>query len=149
MGTAEKDRAGFRCLVAKGNDLIKLLIGEFVKALGPLVGDVNLQFVHCVYRQGVNCGRFCTGGEGLHPPSKVVIDQSLSHLAAGAVMGADEEDSFHDHQLPLFCGVGTKIPCSPVPVAGFMLCAFPSNLKPETTNLKPLFRACKLNGKLL
>jgi len=84
-------------VVTKGNDKIEFLVRKLIDRLGPMLGNIDSHLLHRGHRQGMDRGGFRTGGEGLDLPRQVMVDQPLGHLAPGAVMGADEEDSFHEH----------------------------------------------------
>jgi len=66
-------------------------------------------------------------------PCQGVVDQTLGHRAPGAVMGADEEDPFHAHHLPLFSAAGTGNPIFAGAGCQFQA-LWISYLKPETRN---------------
>jgi len=63
---------------------VKMPVAESVEGFGNLAGNVHAQLRHDGHRQGMNT--FCrrhAGGEGLPGLAQKVIDQALSHLAAG------------------------------------------------------------------
>lgn len=51
---------------------------------------------------GCTEGRIGPRGKGLDLPGQVLIDQSLGHLAAGAVFRADKKNSLHKNPRPVF-----------------------------------------------
>jgi len=44
---AGKDGADFFGVIAKGDDVIELLVSEFISRFLPLSGNINADFPHC------------------------------------------------------------------------------------------------------
>jgi hypothetical protein len=60
-----------------------------------VVEKINPHLPHRRCSQRMNKRGLCSRRISLHLPCQVMVDQALGHLAAGAVMSADEEDPFH------------------------------------------------------
>ena len=93
-------RAGF---VADGNDVGEELAGfeDIEDSLSFLARNIDPGFRHHLHRERVQRARFEAGALCLEIFAAGVIQPGRSHLAAGAVVNAYEEDAlFHPHKVP-------------------------------------------------
>ena len=80
---AREDRAAFLCVVADGQDVVELLPGEFIDALGALAGNVDVQLAHGGNGLGPHMAWLGTGAERLETVARVVPQETFGHLAPG------------------------------------------------------------------
>jgi hypothetical protein len=79
---AWKNRAALFGVVANREDIIEMQADEFVHVFGPLVRNVNAEFLHHRYGFRAHRSRVRAGAENLISISKFVAKHTLSHLAA-------------------------------------------------------------------
>jgi hypothetical protein len=97
FGRSRKDGTFFSAsFVTDGNHIGKELSGlkHIEHLLCFLARDIDSHLCHCFYCERVKRPWFQPGALGLKVIAAGVVQPSLSHLAAGAVMDADEEDLF-------------------------------------------------------
>jgi hypothetical protein len=73
----------FLRVVADGKDVIELLAGEFIDALGTVAGNVDAELAHRRNGLGPYGARFGSGAEHLEMVPRVVTQKPFGHLAAG------------------------------------------------------------------
>ena len=82
-GLAGKKRAALFGVVTHGQDVIELLAGEFIGALGTLAGNIDAQLPHGGNCFGSNLTRLGSGAEHLEAIAGVVTQEAFGHLAPG------------------------------------------------------------------
>jgi hypothetical protein len=90
---AGENRAPFRArLIANRNDVRELFARprEINHRFGLIPGNVNAGFLHCLHRNRVQPSRLQSGAMPFKFIPADSIQERLSHLAAGAVMDANE-----------------------------------------------------------
>ena len=76
-----KDRTGFSCSVANGDDQIERLCGEFIDRFAAVGGDVKADLFHRANRQRMHIsGRSRSGRERFPLVSGQFVPQSFGHL---------------------------------------------------------------------
>ncbi len=90
---AGEDRAGFPGPVADGDDVIEGPVKELVLALGLLVPNVDVEFLHGP--DGIRMDRSGVGPGAEHVDwgDTSAAQQAFRHLGARAVVGAEEQDA--------------------------------------------------------
>lgn len=101
---AGKNRAPFTArLIADRDDVSEMFaVPELVEnALGLRAGNVDADQFHCLYGQRIQLPRFQPGAFRFHLASAEVVQERFGHLAAGAVVNANEEDFRDIHGVGL------------------------------------------------
>ncbi|MFO7577825.1 MAG: hypothetical protein R6W66_08885 [Pelovirga sp.] len=73
---------------AQGNHQIKVVIYEGGQRFRLLTGDINLQFLHDLYRQRMNRTRIGPCGAGRCDVPELMVNERLSHLTATGITSA-------------------------------------------------------------
>ena len=83
-------------LVTNGDDISEAFAGgEHVRdGFGLVAGNVYADFLHGFDNNGIEFAGFEAGAVGFELLAANVIQERFRHLAAGAVMDADEENFF-------------------------------------------------------
>lgn len=96
-----ENRAAFRArLVADCDDIGKHLAGldEIEHGFGLVARNVNADFLHGFHNNRIEFARLKTGTVGFKLVAADLIQERLGHLAAGAVMDANEQNfTFHNY----------------------------------------------------
>lgn len=85
--------AGFTGLIADGNHIIPVLIGQGVYGFGKVMGDVYADFLHDSHSERMEGGGVSPSAKNLGMTLEIVAEETFSHLAAGAIVGAQDEDA--------------------------------------------------------
>jgi hypothetical protein len=78
-----KNRAALFGVVADGQDVVQVLAGEFIDALGTVTGNVDAQFLHGGNGFGPDVAWLGSGAEHLEAIPGIVTQQAFGHLAPG------------------------------------------------------------------
>jgi hypothetical protein len=87
-----EDGAGLVGVVADRDDVIEGLFQEGIEGIGVLAADVDAVLGQDLDGQGIEYTGLGAGAVGLEPAGPETVQEALRYLAAGGVMGADEED---------------------------------------------------------
>jgi hypothetical protein len=68
-------------------------MGQGVYGLGKVMGDVNADFLHGSNSEGMEGGGVSPSAKNLGMALEVVAEETFGHLAAGAIVGAQDEDA--------------------------------------------------------
>ncbi len=90
-----ENRATFLGVVAHSDDAVEVLPGEFLDRLRALARDVDPELPHNPDSFGAHVGRVSSRAENFVFRTGIVPEQSLRHLAAGRIPGAQYQDSRH------------------------------------------------------
>jgi len=86
-------RTGLAGLVADSDDVIPLPIGQFRNGLSVVLGDVYAHLLHGGDGVGVKAGGVGASAENFYRIAQLLPKESLGHLAAGAIVGAQHQDA--------------------------------------------------------
>ena len=92
---ARKNRAAFRtCFITNRDDLMKNPAGiKHIKhGFGSIAGNINSDFPHRFHDNGIEFAGFKSGTVRLKFIAANLLQECLGHLAAGAVVDANEKD---------------------------------------------------------
>ena len=98
---AGKYRTAFRArLIANSDDVIKLFFArdEVGDGFGLVAGDVDAVLLHRLHHDRIQLSRFNAGALGEKIIRANPVQKRLSHLAARAVVNADEEHFLFRHR---------------------------------------------------
>ena len=84
---------GFPGLITDGNHIIPVLIGQGVYGLSKVMGDVYADFLHGSNGERMESGGVSPSAKSLGMTMEIVAEETFSHLAAGAIVGAQDEDA--------------------------------------------------------
>lgn len=93
-GASRKHRTSFVRAIAYGYDEIELPASEFINRFRTMPGNVDADLGHRFDRLGTNLRRLDTGAFDLKSIAGYVTQNSFSHLAAGGVSGAENQNAF-------------------------------------------------------
>lgn len=84
--------AGFVGVVANGQDVVELLIGELVHRLGAMTGDIDANLLHGFSGLGANSTRMGPRAGDIESISCIMPEQTFRHLTAGRIAGTENKD---------------------------------------------------------
>lgn len=91
---AGKDRAVLLGTIADRNDVIEFVIYESGYVLRGVLRDIDSDFVHDLDASRVHALGLSTGTVHFKPIARHLAKQSLRHLAASRIAGAQEQNAF-------------------------------------------------------
>ncbi len=88
-----KKRAAFPGTVADRDHSIEVLVQKLCNTFGSVIRYIYAHFQHYSHSIGIDHPGFCAGAEGLVSILVQLIYQPFSHLGAGGIVGAYEQDT--------------------------------------------------------
>jgi hypothetical protein len=99
-----KNRASLgACLIANGDDVRKQIaaLDEIENFFRPVAGNVDAGFAHRLDDNGIEFASFESGALRFKLIAANLIQERLGHLAAGAVVDANKQDTFFHNSIYL------------------------------------------------
>jgi len=91
--SAREYRAALFGPIADGDHIVKVVVGVDGDVFGGLMRDIDAQFLHCLDAPGMQPLRMGACAECFKPLAPEMPKQTLGHLAAGRIAGAQEENT--------------------------------------------------------
>ena len=110
-------RTAFFCVVTNGEDVIEGLVLKFLHMLRAVSGNIDTKFFHDGYCFWPHMpgSRSCT--LNFEAISRIMPEQSFSHLASSGISGAENQYSFlhlFAHEVVKSAGVENPVECGRV-----------------------------------